>query len=189
MDSQHHVLPSPQTRIPHPSERRNNRSQRQDRYRSRDQRQEVKGAIVVEPKPGVHFNVAVLDFASLYPSIIKVWNSGYETVRCPHQDDACRSNLIPGTPHWVCKRKRSLESLLIGSLRDLRVNRYKGLSKDRSLTPTLKNWYKVVSDATKVLLNASYGVFGAVIHVVLSTSRGGHSCYRTPRHHASNSEG
>ena len=30
-----------------------------------------KGAIVVEPKPGVHFNVSVLDFASLYPSIIK----------------------------------------------------------------------------------------------------------------------
>ena len=120
-----------------------------------------KGAIVVEPKPGIHFNVAVLDFASLYPSIIKVWNLGYETVRCPHQDDACRKNLIPGTPHWVCKRKRSLESLLIGSLRDLRVNRYKVMSKDRNLPPTIKNWYKVVSDALKVVLNASYGVFGA----------------------------
>jgi len=47
-----------------------------------------KGAIVVEPKPGVHFNVAVLDFASLYPSIIKVWNLGYETVRCPHQEES-----------------------------------------------------------------------------------------------------
>ena len=120
-----------------------------------------KGAIVVEPKPGVHFNVAVLDFASLYPSIIKVWNLGYETVRCSHQDDACRRNLVPGTPHWVCKRKRGLESLLIGSLRDLRVNRYKVRSKDRTLPPVVKSWYKVVSDATKVVLNASYGVFGA----------------------------
>jgi DNA polymerase I len=120
-----------------------------------------KGAIVVEPKPGVHFNVAVLDFASLYPSIIKVWNLGYETVRCPHQDEACRKNLIPGTPHWVCRRKRSLESLLIGSLRDLRVSRYKVRSKDPDLTPGLRSWYKVVSDALKVQLNASYGVFGA----------------------------
>ena len=118
-----------------------------------------KGAIVVEPKPGIHFNVAVLDFASLYPSIIKVWNLGYETVRCPHEE--CRTNLIPGTPHWACKKKRSLESLLIGSLRDLRVNRYKAKSKDQTLTPTVRSWYKVVSDATKVLLNASYGVFGA----------------------------
>ena len=120
-----------------------------------------KGAIVVEPKPGVHFNVAVLDFASLYPSIIKVWNLGYETVRCVHDDEICRSNLVPGTPHWVCKRKRGLESLLIGSLRDLRVNRYKVIAKDQTLPEATRHWYKAVSDATKVLLNASYGVFGA----------------------------
>ncbi len=120
-----------------------------------------KGAIVVEPKPGVHFNVAVLDFASLYPSIIKIWNLGYETVRCPHEDEVCRSNLIPGTPHWVCMKKRGLESLLIGSLRDLRVKRYKLRSKDRSLPANVQSWYKVVSDALKVVLNASYGVFGA----------------------------
>jgi DNA polymerase I len=118
-----------------------------------------KGAIVVEPKPGIHFNVAVLDFASLYPSIIKIWNLGYETVRCPHE--TCKSNLIPGTPHWVCKQKRSLESLLIGSLRDLRVKRYKLRSKDKTLPPAMQSWYKVVSDALKVVLNASYGVFGA----------------------------
>jgi len=120
-----------------------------------------KGAIVVEPKPGVHFNVAVLDFASLYPSIIKVWNLGYETVRCPHPDEVCKKNLIPGTPHWVCTKKRALESLLIGSLRDLRVNWYKVKSKDRALPPTLQSWYKIASDALKVVLNASYGVFGA----------------------------
>jgi DNA polymerase I len=118
-----------------------------------------KGAIVVEPKPGVHFNVAVLDFASLYPSIIKIWNLGYETVRCPH--DVCRNAKIPGTPHWVCQKKKGLESLLIGSLRDLRVEWYKVRSKDRTLSPAQIGWYKVVSDALKVVLNASYGVFGA----------------------------
>lgn len=120
-----------------------------------------KGAIVVEPKPGVHFNVSVLDFASLYPSIIKVWNLGYETVRCPHNDESCKRNLVPGTPHWVCRKKRGLESLLIGSLRDLRVNWYKVRAKDRTLPPVLQSWYKVVADALKVVLNASYGVFGA----------------------------
>ena len=113
-----------------------------------------KGAIVVEPKPGIHFNVAVLDFASLYPSIIKIWNLGYETVRCTH--DSCKSNLIPGTPHWVCKQKRGLESLLIGSLRDLRVKWYKFRSKDRTLPPAMQSWYKVVSDALKVVLNACF---------------------------------
>ncbi len=118
-----------------------------------------KGAIVVEPVPGVHFNVAVMDFPSLYPSIMKVWNLGYQSIRCLHPE--CRTNSIPGTPHWVCTRKRALESLLIGSLRDLRVRWYKPKSKDKALQADLRNWYKVIQGAIKVILNASYGVFGA----------------------------
>lgn len=120
-----------------------------------------KGAIVVSPVSGVHFNVSVLDFASLYPSIIKLWNLGYETMNCIHTDPECRSNMIPGTPHWVCRRRRALESLLIGSLRDLRVRLYKPRVKDKTLPASLRSWYRVVSDALKVILNASYGVFGS----------------------------
>jgi DNA polymerase I len=118
-----------------------------------------KGAIVVEPVPGVHFNVADLDFQSLYPSIIKVWNLGYQSILCQHPE--CRSNLIPDTPHWVCTKKRALESLLIGSLRDLRVRWYKPRSKDKNLPKELKSWYNPIQGALKVILNASYGVFGA----------------------------
>ena len=117
------------------------------------------GAIVVEPVPGVHFNVAVMDFPSLYPSIIKVWNLGYQSILCPHPE--CRSNLVPNTPHWVCTRKRAMESLLIGSLRDLRVNWYKSRAKDKSLPQEQRSWYNVAQGALKVILNASYGVFGA----------------------------
>ncbi|MBT0158775.1 DNA-directed DNA polymerase I [Candidatus Bathyarchaeota archaeon A05DMB-2] len=118
-----------------------------------------KGAIVVEPTPGVHFNVAVMDFPSLYPSIIKVWNLGYQSVLCPHPE--CRSNIVPGTTHWVCTRERALESLLIGSLRDLRVRWYKLKAKDKALPAELRSWYKITQGALKVILNASYGVFGA----------------------------
>jgi DNA polymerase I len=118
-----------------------------------------KGAIVVEPVPGVHFNVAVMDFPSLYPSIIKVWNLGYQSILCSHPE--CRNNLIPDTPHWVCTKKRALESLLVGSLRDLRVQWYKPKSKDKSLTADLRSWYNITQGALKVILNASYGVFGA----------------------------
>ncbi len=120
-----------------------------------------KGAIVVEPMPGVHFDVSVLDFASLYPSVIKIWNLGYETVNCPHEDDECRRNRVPDLPHWICQKRKALESLLIGSLRDLRISLYKPKSKDPAIPNHLRNWYKVVSDGLKVVLNASYGVFGA----------------------------
>ncbi len=119
-----------------------------------------KGAIVVEPVPGVHFNVAVMDFPSLYPSIIKVWNLGYQSICCNHPD--CRAKKpIPDTQHWVCTEKRALESLLIGSLRDLRVRWYKSKAKDKSLPPELRSWYSIAQGALKVILNASYGVFGA----------------------------
>jgi DNA polymerase I len=118
-----------------------------------------KGAIVVPPVAGVHFNVAVMDFASLYPSIIKVHNLGYQSILCPHAE--CKDNLVPETPHWVCKRNKALESLLVGSLRDLRVRWYKPKSKDKSLARNLRSWYEVIQSALKVILNASYGVFGA----------------------------
>ncbi|HZB79752.1 MAG TPA: DNA-directed DNA polymerase I, partial [Nitrososphaera sp.] len=120
-----------------------------------------RGGEVVEPVPGIHFNVIVLDFASLYPSIIKVHNLSYETINCSHQD--CMKNVIEGTTHWVCKHKKGLTSLLIGSLRDLRVNYYKHLAKDKTLPPEERKLYNVVSQAIKVILNASYGVMGATI--------------------------
>ncbi|MGI0027466.1 MAG: DNA-directed DNA polymerase I [Nitrosopumilaceae archaeon] len=120
-----------------------------------------RGGLVVEPTAGIHFDVSVMDFASLYPSIIKVRNLSYETVRCIH--DECKKNTIPGTNHWVCMRKNGLTAVLIGSLRDLRVNYYKNLAKNPSLDENQKQLYTVVSQALKVILNASYGVMGAEI--------------------------
>ena len=120
-----------------------------------------RGGLVVEPTEGIHFNVTVMDFASLYPSIIKVRNISYETVRCPHEE--CKKNTIPQTNHWVCTKHNGLTSLLIGSLRDLRVNYYKHLSKNESLSEEQRQQYDVVSQALKVILNASYGVMGAEI--------------------------
>lgn len=120
-----------------------------------------RGGLVVEPKEGIHFNVFVMDFASLYPSIIKVRNLSYETVRCTH--DECKKNTIPETSHWVCTKRDGVTAILIGSLRDLRVNYYKSLSKNPTLSDDQRQLYVVVSQALKVILNASYGVMGAEI--------------------------
>ena len=120
-----------------------------------------RGGLVVEPKEGIHFNVVVMDFASLYPSIIKVRNLSYETVRCPHEE--CKKNTIPQTNHWTCSKRNGMTSIIIGSLRDLRVNYYKSLSKKETLTEEQRQQYTVVSQALKVILNASYGVMGAEI--------------------------
>src|SRR5918912_615977 len=123
-----------------------------------------RGGLVVEPTLGIHSGVSGVDFASLYPSIIKVHNLSYETVNCTHA--SCRNNPaqhITETSHWICREKRGITSLLIGSLRDLRVNYYKYLSKDKTLSMGERQLYNVVSQAIKVILNASYGVMGAEI--------------------------
>ena len=117
------------------------------------------GAIVIKPKPGVHFKVVVLDFASLYPSVIKRWNLSYETVRCPHEE--CKGHLIPETPHWVCTKRKGLTSLIVGLLRDMRVKIYKRKAKDKNIDKTERSWYDAVQRALKVFINASYGVFGS----------------------------
>ena len=120
-----------------------------------------RGGLVVDPKEGIHFDVVVMDFASLYPSIIKVRNLSYETVRCSHEE--CKKNIIEQTNHWTCSKRNGLTSMIIGSLRDLRVNYYKSLSKKETLTDEQRQQYTVVSQALKVILNASYGVMGAEI--------------------------
>ena len=121
-----------------------------------------KGAIVIEPVAGVHFNTTVLDFASLYPTIMKQHNISYETVDCLHEE--CRlakDNRVPETDHWICKKRTGMISQTIGFFRDTRVRWFKSKSKDKSLPEETRNWYTVVEKALKVFVNASYGVTGA----------------------------
>lgn len=123
-----------------------------------------RGAIVLTPKQGIWFNVWVLDFASIYPTIIKVHNISYETLCCVHKE--CKDNIISldeeeskRTAYWACKIKKGLTSELIGLIRDLRVNYYK--IKSKTSRGEESEFYKVINGALKVLINASYGVFGA----------------------------
>ncbi len=118
------------------------------------------GAIVIDPPSGVFFNIVVLDFASLYPTIIKRWNLSYETVNpayCPGGELV----EVPGVGHKVCMSIRGLTSMIVGLLRDYRVRIYKRKAKDKSLGEDERRWYNVVQAAMKVYINASYGVFGA----------------------------
>jgi len=123
------------------------------------------GAIVIDPIPGVYFNVTVLDFASLYPSIIKVWNLSYETIDPPKglcgEKDLIEVKDEKGKVlHTVCMSRRGITSELVGLLRDIRVKVYKRMAKDSNLPEELRSWYDVVQSAMKVYINASYGVFG-----------------------------
>ncbi len=116
-----------------------------------------RGAIVLQPPQGVFFNVIVLDFASLYPSVIRNWNLSYETVNNPY----CTNYIeVPEVGHRICSDRKGISSQLVGLLRDFRVKVYKKKAKDKSLSEGERRWYETVQAAMKVYINASYGVFG-----------------------------
>jgi len=117
-----------------------------------------RGGLVMDQEKGVHFGVTVLDFASLYPSIVKAWNLSYETVRCDHP--RCRDNMVPGTAHWACTVRHGMLATMIGSLRELRIRHYKPLSKDGALPEELRERYDIIAQSLKVILNAGSGVMG-----------------------------
>ena len=116
------------------------------------------GAIVIDPKKGIYFDVTVLDFASLYPSIISSKNLSYETINCGHSE--CFNNKIPGTKYYSCTQNIGIISQLIGFLKDIRVEWFKKLSKSKENHPNA-SFYKIVEKSLKVLINAAYGVLGA----------------------------
>ncbi len=117
------------------------------------------GAYVIPPVPGVHYNVAVMDFASLYPSIIKEYNLSYETVQCSHSD--CQDHLIKGIPYYVCTHKTGIFAYIVGFFREIRIKYFKPKSGDKSLPPERRGYYNTIQLALKVFINASYGVFGS----------------------------
>ena len=119
-----------------------------------------KGAIVVEPKKGIHENIAVLDFRSLYPTIIVSHNISPELLNCPHQE--CKDkNSVPETKNHFCLKKTGFIPEQLKFL----IDRRKELKEKMKLVPKDSPQYKILDNeqyATKIISNAMYGYFGFV---------------------------
>ncbi|MCY3411816.1 MAG: hypothetical protein INQ03_09305 [Candidatus Heimdallarchaeota archaeon] len=94
------------------------------------------GGTTFEPIPGLYWNVTVLDYKSMYPSIISRKNISWDTIDCEHND--CETNTI-GEDHWICTKRRGFVAELMQSMLDLRV--------------------LVFPDELKLLINMMYGSF------------------------------
>ena len=119
-----------------------------------------KGAVVIEPKKGIHENILVFDFRSLYPSIIVSHNISPETFNCEHKE--CKEkNKVPETKWHFCMKKEGFIPKHIRKLIELRKEikeKIKKVKKDSSEFVQLNN----LSQAIKTIANASYGYFGFV---------------------------
>ena len=65
-----------------------------------------RGGLILEPRIGVHENVAEFDFVSLYPSIITKLNVGADTINC----DCCpgSKNIVPELGYRICEKRKGL---------------------------------------------------------------------------------
>ena len=138
-----------------------------EELRRGEKKRRIKGALTFPPEPGIHFNTVVTDFESLYPSLIDVRNLSHETIDCPHID--CHRNKVPGLEHHVCQRRRGIYSVLIGSIRDLRIRWFKPLAGNPSVSPEQRRLAQATSQLLKFMLVLSYGSLSecTVLHGLL----------------------
>jgi len=119
-----------------------------------------KGAIVLEPVKGVHENIAVLDFTSMYPSIMIKYNIGPDT----YVDDECDDQSCHVIPELGYKFRKEPPGFYKSVLETLISMRKSIRDAMRSLNPDSVE-YKILDErqkALKILANASYGYMGWV---------------------------
>ncbi len=117
-----------------------------------------KGAMVLEPRPGIHLNVAVLDFTSMYPNLMIKYNISPDTYLEPWED-AEDAHVAPEVGHRFRKTPQGFFPRVLTSLIELRREAREAL---RSLDPHSTE-YLLLDErqrALKLMANAMYGYSG-----------------------------
>lgn len=114
------------------------------------------GGYVKEPEVGLHNEIAVVDFASLYPSIMATYNISIDTLNC----NCCKENghKIPGLPYWFCKNRKGFEAQAV---EELLVERLELKRQLKNLNPDSHEYLVLDTKqrALKTIINASYGYY------------------------------
>jgi len=63
-----------------------------------------KGGLVFQPKLGIFEDVAEIDFASMYPTIMAIHNSSPETVLC----GCCGNHRVPEAGYTICEKREGI---------------------------------------------------------------------------------
>ncbi|MCX9084670.1 MAG: hypothetical protein OIN87_07745 [Candidatus Methanoperedens sp.] len=113
-----------------------------------------RGALVIEPRVGLHENASELDFASLFPNIMVNHNISPETVLCPCCTDSKKR--VPFTGYNICEKRVGLIPRVIKPLIDRRMA-YKKRILDQ---PEKAEEYEKKQNLLKWLLVTSFGYMG-----------------------------
>jgi len=117
-----------------------------------------KGAIVIEPKKGIHSDILVFDFRSLYPTIIVSHNIDPWTFNCEHKE--CKEkNKVPEMEWYFCIKKKGFIPKHLEKLIETRKKVKDEMEKIKEDSEEFKRLNNM-QYALKILANASYGYYG-----------------------------
>jgi DNA polymerase elongation subunit (family B) len=133
---------------------------KQEEIMKRRMKPSYTGGLVIEPKKGIHSNILVFDFRSLYPTVIVTHNISPDTLDCEHEE--CKQkNKVPGMNHHFCLKKKGFIPRNLEEVVKQRVEtkkRMKALPKDSLEFKKLDN----MQYALKIIANSLYGYMGFV---------------------------
>jgi DNA polymerase II len=112
-----------------------------------------KGGLTFQPRIGERENVAEIDFASMYPSLMIKRNISPETVLC----SCCRNRAVPEAGYNICEKRRGLIPLTLEPLVERRKV-YKQLMK--SADERTRAIYGARRAAIKWMLVTCFGYMG-----------------------------
>ncbi len=114
-----------------------------------------KGGLTYLPRPGVRGNVAELDFASMYPSLMDRYNISPETINC----GCCDPGLpVPGIGAHTCTRRRGIIPDTLAPI--LEKRRLLKARQKAALSPGEAEAFRRRQTALKWLLVVSFGFLG-----------------------------
>jgi len=110
----------------------------------------IQGGFVYEPQPGLYEDIAIFDYASLYPTIIASHNISPGMLNCKCCEGIKKVPTEKGK-YWFCRKRKGFVSTTIEDL-ITRRSRIKEMIKKQK-DPLLESR----SDVLKVLANSFYG--------------------------------
>lgn len=118
-----------------------------------------RGAVVLKPTRGIHDNIVVLDFTSMYPSIMIKYNVGSDTITPSEKCTIEEHNKAPEVDHCFRKTPPGFFKSVLSKLIELR----KEIKGEMKKYPQGSYEYRILDErqrAIKILANAAYGYMG-----------------------------
>jgi len=113
-----------------------------------------RGGLVFMPELGYHENVAELDFASMYPSLMEMHNISPETINCR----CCHNNKVPELGYTICEKRRGIVPITLKPVLEKRA--YYKARKKAAITLAEHQKYERRQNALKWMLVTCFGYLG-----------------------------